>query len=146
MNFTPDSNVAIPLRQVCTDFDFKDKHKIRTLVTILESTAQILAQSGDFRSVSLPFPHSLQISERYRRQAGEDLKLWTDLRKLWRDLARTQLSFWDNDDSSDEEDGEGEEEREGADPENDALRAVCAKLAKFTRNLVAEVPANQLRA
>lgn len=73
-----------------------------------------------------------------RRQAGEDLKLWTDLRKLWRDLARTQLSFWDNDDSSDEE-------REEED-ENDLLRVVCTKLAKFTRNLVAGVPENQLRA
>ena len=72
----------------------------------------------------------------YRRQAGEDLKLWIDLRKLWRDLARTQLSFWDNDDSDDEEE----------DNENYSLRAVCAKLAKFTRNLVAGVPENQLKA
>lgn len=75
---------------------------------------------------------------KFRRQAGEDLKLWIDLRKLWRDLARTQLSFWDNDDSS------GEEAEE--DHENNALRAICTKLAKFTRNLVAGVPENQLRA
>ena len=78
------------------------------------------------------------ISQKYRRQAGEDLKLWIDLRKLWRDLARTQLSFWDNDDDEEEE----EEEDHG----NDALRAICTKLAQFTRNLVAGVPENQLRA
>jgi ataxin-10 len=78
-------------------------------------------------------------SQSYRRQAGEDPKLWTDLRKLWRDLARTQLSFWDNDDDS------GDEEEE-EDNENNSLRAACTKLAKFTRNLVAGVPENQLRA
>lgn len=78
---------------------------------------------------------------KYRHQAGEDLKLWTDLRKLWRDLSRTQLSFWDVDDSSDEE-----EEGEGEGDENDTLRAICTSLAKFTRNLVAGVPGNQFRA
>jgi ataxin-10 len=86
--------------------------------------------------LSLFFIH--RFHKTYRRQVGEDPKLWIDLRKLWRDLARTQLSFWDNDDSSDEEQEE--------DNENDSLRAFCTKLAKFTRNLVAGVPENQLRA
>jgi len=78
-----------------------------------------------------------------RTQAGDDLKLWADLRKLWRDLSRMQLSFWDNDDSEDEDDG-GQTSR-GNDQEG-SLRAVCMSLAKFTRNLVAGVPGNQLRA
>jgi ataxin-10 len=74
-----------------------------------------------------------------RIEAGVNPQLWSDLRKLWRDLTRTQFSFWENDDSEDEdeisEDGQG-----------DFLRAMCTSLAKFTRNLVAEVPGNQSRA
>lgn len=120
-DFTQGSTAVVLLRQACTDFDFKDKRKIRALITILESTTQVLAQS-----------------ELFRCQAGEDQNLWIDLRRLWRDLARTQLSFWDNNDSDDEE--------EDGDEENDALRAVCTNLAKFTRNLVAGVPANQTKA
>lgn len=90
--------------------------------------------SGAYLSLVL----HIRISHSDRRQAGEDPKLWIDLRKLWRDLARTQLSFWDNDDSGDEEQEE--------DNENYSLRAACTKLAKFTRNLVAGVPENQLKA
>ena len=75
-----------------------------------------------------------------RTDAGADPRLWADLRKLWRDLTRMQLSFWDNDDSDDEDDegsGSGHE---------DSLRAISTSLAKFTRNLVAGVPENQSRA
>ncbi|KAF9563954.1 hypothetical protein CPC08DRAFT_299078 [Agrocybe pediades] len=54
-----------------------------------------------------------------------------------------QLSFWDNDDS-DEEDEQGNSSRENEQEGN--LRAVCMGLAKFTRNLVAGVPGNQARA
>ena len=137
MNPTQGSTAVTLFRQACTDFDFKDKHKIRTLTSVLESTAQVVAQSEPIRCISFLVLHTY-LSQIYRRQAGEDLKLWIDMRKLWRDLARTQLSFWDNDDSSDEEEEENNE--------NDSLRAVCTKLAKFTRNLVAGVPENQLRA
>ena len=93
-----------------------------------------MSSSGAYLSLVL---HTWS-SQSYRRQAGEDQKLWIDLRKLWRDLARTQLSFWDNDDSGDEEQEE--------DNENNSLRAACTKLAKFTRNLVAGVPENQSKA
>jgi len=55
------------------------------------------------------------------------------LRKLWRDLARTQLTFWDVDD----------EENEGSSNKERDLRTVCGSLAKFTRNMVAGVPGNQ---
>ncbi|KAF8159622.1 spinocerebellar ataxia type 10 protein domain-containing protein [Crassisporium funariophilum] len=122
MDFTQGSAVAAIFRQACTDFDFKERRKIRSLTAVLETTAQALAQS-----------------DTVRQQAGQDLKLWTDLRKLWRDLARTQLSFWDNDDSGDDDDDDDGHA-------NDKLRGVCTSLAKFTRNLVAGVPGNQLRA
>lgn len=77
----------------------------------------------------------------HRQDAGADLKLWLDLRKLWRDLTRAQFSFWDNDDSDDDAAGGS-----GSGGAPRGLRELCAMLAKFTRNLVAGVPANQLRA
>ncbi|KAF8967697.1 spinocerebellar ataxia type 10 protein domain-containing protein [Flammula alnicola] len=123
MDYTQGSAVAAQFRQACTDFDIKDKRRIRSIIGTLDLTAQYLARSDIIRI-----------------EAGADLKLWTDLRKLWRDLTRTQLSFWENDDS-DEEDEENEEIDSGG-----GLRAMCTCLAKFTRNLVAGVPGNQLRA
>ena len=136
MDFTQGSNIVILLRQACTDLDFKDKNKTTALIKTLESTAQVLSQSELSRCVITAHCSALP-SQINRHQAGEDLKLWVYLRKLWRDLARTQLSFWDNDDSSDDEGG--------GDNEN-TLRTVCTHLARFTRNLVAGVPENQLRA
>ncbi|PPQ90769.1 hypothetical protein CVT25_010158 [Psilocybe cyanescens] len=123
MDYAQGSAVAVQFRQACADCNFKDKRRVRSLIGVLDSTAQALAQSDVVRS-----------------QAGADLKLWTDLRKLWRDLTRMQLSFWDNDDSDDET-GESESTSQEA-----SLRQVCMSLAKFTRNLVAGVPANQSRA
>ncbi|KAG6910234.1 hypothetical protein DXG01_012369 [Tephrocybe rancida] len=67
---------------------------------------------------------------------GADASLWGDLRKLWKDLTRAQLTFWDVDD----------DETEGASNREKDLRTVCGSLAKFTRNLVAGVPENQVRA
>jgi ataxin-10 len=65
---------------------------------------------------------------------GEDSTLWVDLRRLWRDLARTQLTFWDGDDDD-----------TSLNHEKD-MRVLCGSLAKFTRNLVAGVPQNQAKA
>jgi ataxin-10 len=59
------------------------------------------------------------------------------LRKLWRDLVRDQLTFWDGDD---EDSGDIEESKQLN------LKMMCAALARFTRNLVAGVPVNQQRA
>lgn len=73
---------------------------------------------------------------RQRGYLGANLSLWSDLRKLWRDLARAQLTFWDGDD----------EDEEGNTNKEDDLRKVCGSLAKVTRNLVAGVPENQARA
>lgn len=58
MNVTQGSTAAALLRQACTDFDFKDKHKTRTLITVLESTAQVVAQSDLFRYISFIILHS----------------------------------------------------------------------------------------
>ena len=43
-----------------------------------------------------------------RKVTGADQALWTDLRKLWKDLARSKLTFWDNDD---DEEADGNLER-----------------------------------
>ncbi|KAJ3517733.1 hypothetical protein NLJ89_g323 [Agrocybe chaxingu] len=123
MNHTQGAIVAVQFRQACAEFTFRDRRRIRSLTVVLELTAQSLVQS-----------------ESIRAQAGADLKLWPDLRKLWRDLARTQLSFWDTYDSGDEDEDHDENEQDRG------LCELCMNLAKFTRNLVAGVPANQLRA
>ncbi|KAG6817541.1 hypothetical protein H0H87_007509 [Tephrocybe sp. NHM501043] len=106
-------------KQACAEFDIAVRASIVQLVTTLEQIAQVLAQDEESR-ISL----------------GADASLWTDLRKLWRDLTRAQLTFWDVDD----------DEAEGASNKENDLRTVCGSLAKFTRNIVAGVPENQVRA
>ncbi|KAH9479488.1 Copper transport protein 86 [Psilocybe cubensis] len=123
MDYAQGAVVAAQFRKACADCNFKDRRRVQNLVAVLDSASQALAQSDTVRS-----------------QAGADLKLWADLRKLWRDLTRMQLSFWDNDDSDDES------EANRVTSQEDSLRQVCMSLAKFTRNLVAGVPANQSRA
>ncbi|KAF5316523.1 hypothetical protein D9619_006383 [Psilocybe cf. subviscida] len=128
MEYTPGSVVASQFRQACIDFDIKNQRKVADLTRTLDATAQALVPSIAIRT-----------------EAGQILKLWPDLRKLWRDLARKQLSFWDNEDS-DEEEQDTNEYAVKEEKETDVLRAMCGALAKFTRNLVAGVPNNQLRA
>lgn len=75
----------------------------------------------------------------YRRNVvGADEALWSDLRKVWKDLARSNLTFWDNDDE--------EEAETSLDQESRYVRSLSQAVAKFTRNLVAGVPENQVRA
>jgi len=114
------SDLVAQWKQACTAFDISIGSSIASLVNALETIAKALAQDDQLR-VHIGFVPSL----------------WIDLRKLWRDLTRTQLTFWDGDDSE----GEGGEESKNKD-----LRMMCASLAKFTRNLVAGVPHNQTRA
>lgn len=76
-----------------------------------------------------------------RKLAGSDHALWPELRRLWKDLARFQLTFWDN-----EEDEDNEDATITLNSESRAVRSLCMGLAKFTRNLVAGVPENQVRA
>ena len=74
----------------------------------------------------------------FRKLTGADQVLWADLRRLWKDLARSKSTFWDNDD---------DEEADGSlDTLSRYVRALCQAVAKLTRNLVAGVPENQVRA
>ncbi|KAF9258921.1 hypothetical protein L218DRAFT_876002 [Marasmius fiardii PR-910] len=80
------------------------------------------------------------------RVGSEDLSLWGDLRKLWRNLTRAQLTFWDG---SDDEDSEVEAQDDALTTtakQNHSLCGLCTSLARFTRNIVAGVPANQNKA
>ncbi|KAH0582940.1 Ataxin-10 [Termitomyces sp. J132] len=106
-------------KSACTKFDITSSPSVIQLVTNLEHIAQALAQDEEAR-VTL----------------GADASLWSDLGKLWRDLTRAQLTFWDVDD----------EETDLTSNKDEDLRTVCGSLAKFTRNLVAGVPENQARA
>jgi ataxin-10 len=118
------------------------------MVTVLEFCSQSFAQS----------PKS-------RIEAGTDPLLWTDLRKLWRDLSRTfSSSFWDADDEDDSSEEDAEQNKNEGGPSNlvakqkrqkrksdeqaqdIALKVLCASVAKFTRNLVAGVRDNQVKA
>lgn len=82
---------------------------------------------------------------------SQDLSLWDDLRKLWRDLVRAQLTFWDG---YDDEDSEAETQDNSptiattkkTKNQNHTLCQLCTSLARFTRNIVAGVPANQNKA
>ncbi|TFK74928.1 hypothetical protein BDN72DRAFT_832639 [Pluteus cervinus] len=78
-------------------------------------------------------------SKSARIQLGSHDFVWPEIRKLWKDVARIQLTFWDADDS---DGGESEGER----LKQQGLQLHCSTLAKFTRNLVAGVPDNQDRA
>jgi ataxin-10 len=74
----------------------------------------------------------------FRKLIGADQTLWADLRRLWKDLARSKSTFWDNDD---------DEEADGSlDTQSRYARALSQAVSKFTRNLVAGVPENQARA
>ncbi|KAG6891267.1 hypothetical protein C0995_008519 [Termitomyces sp. Mi166 len=106
-------------RSACAKFEITSRASTVQLVTTLEHITQALAQDEEARAA-----------------LGTHASLWTDLRKLWRDLTRAQLTFWDVDD---------EETNQLSNKDQD-LRTVCGSLAKFTRNLVAGVPENQVRA
>lgn len=52
MDFPQGSVVAAQFRQACTDFSFKDRRRVQSLIAVLDSTAQDLAQSDAVRSVA----------------------------------------------------------------------------------------------
>lgn len=83
-------------------------------------------------------PESDTKQRKCRITLGSDVAVWPSLRKLWRDLARAHSTFWDADDSEDDDDGKT--------PKQQALTSLCITVAKFTRNLVAGAPDNQSRA
>ncbi|KAJ6504882.1 spinocerebellar ataxia type 10 protein domain-containing protein [Mycena vitilis] len=117
------SDLISPFTLACATFDIASNASVTSVATILEPITAQLAQSKS-----------------QRERLGEIDELWTDLRKLWRDLSRAQLTFWDNDDSDDETDDAAETEKQHG------LRTLSANLARFTRNLVAGVPRNQKKA
>jgi ataxin-10 len=80
----------------------------------------------------------MALTDQCRQRVGaSNPTIWPNLRRLWRDLAHAQLTYWDTNDSEGEQAGDGDTNKERA------LRAICASLAKFTRNLVADVQENQ---
>ncbi|KAJ7224451.1 spinocerebellar ataxia type 10 protein domain-containing protein [Mycena pura] len=112
-----------PLSLACAIFDVNSHTSVTALAATLEPITAQLAQS-----------------KAQRERLGENDALWTDLRKLWRDLSRAQMTFWDNDDSEDEADGAAEHQKQ------QGLSTLAASLARYTRNLVADVPRNQIKA
>ncbi|KAJ6496780.1 spinocerebellar ataxia type 10 protein domain-containing protein [Mycena vulgaris] len=117
------SEFITPFSLACATFDVNSHASVSSVATVLEPITAKLAQSKG-----------------QRERLGENDALWTDLRKLWRDLSRAQLTFWDNGDSDEENDGEVEDKKQGG------FRILSASLARFTRNLVAGVPHNQMKA
>jgi len=49
MEYTQGAVVTAQFRKACSNFDIKDKIKLRSLLVILEYAAQTLAQSDDAR-------------------------------------------------------------------------------------------------
>ncbi|KAJ7746864.1 spinocerebellar ataxia type 10 protein domain-containing protein [Mycena maculata] len=119
------SGFISPFTDACATFDINSHNSVTSVAAVLEPITAKLAQSRDGSP---------------RERLGENDALWTDLRKLWRDLSRAQLTFWENDDSEDESDGAAEKQKQSG------LRTLSGSLARFTRNLVAGVPRNQMKA
>ncbi|KAJ7880331.1 spinocerebellar ataxia type 10 protein domain-containing protein [Mycena olivaceomarginata] len=117
------SDITAPFTLACATFDITSHESVASVTAILEPITANLAQS-----------------KAQRERLGENDELWADLRKLWRDLSRAQLTFWDNEDSDDETDSPAEKTRQ------QGLRNLCANVARFTRNIVAGVPRNQKKA
>ncbi|KAF8661318.1 hypothetical protein AX16_001415 [Volvariella volvacea WC 439] len=113
---TPSALLA-KFRRACAGFDVKSSSSGHV---ILENLASELARN-----------------QAYRVLLGEQSGLWVDLRRLWRDLARAQLTFWDAADSDDDHAREEEENKQIN------LRNWLVSVAKFTRNLVAGTSSNQ---
>ncbi|EAU90585.2 hypothetical protein CC1G_00969 [Coprinopsis cinerea okayama7 len=127
-------SIAGQVRRACLGFDVKDKARVRSLASALDSSAQELTQGESVRWGHFYAGPPTWIQE--------DQALWSDLRRVWRELAHSQLTFWDNDDSEAEE---ASSNTSGSN-DNNHLRYLCASLAKFTRNVVVGVPENQSRA
>jgi ataxin-10 len=138
--------ISSQVRRACLGFDVKDRAKVNSLASVLNSAAQELTKGEHVRYENIATSSSSH-RPRFadipidRRTTGQDQALWVDLRRIWRDIARTQLTFWDNDD-----DDSDEEEDYGGSSENNHLRNLCQAIGKFTRNIVAGVPDNQARA
>ncbi|KAL0580613.1 hypothetical protein V5O48_001438 [Marasmius crinis-equi] len=122
-----ESSLVGQLKNACARFDINAVSSRSLLIQTLDGIAAQLAQNEKTRV----------------RIGSEDPSLWDDIRKLWRSVVRAQLTFWDGDDDDDDDTGTGQD---GARKQTDhTLCHLCISLARFTRNLVAGVPANQNR-
>jgi len=130
MDLTPGAALVTDFTHACNTFayDFHNIAKITTFADTLNFAAQGLAQSQVIRSVQYRpcLPTSVQLV--CREQAGQINEIWPALQRLWRELARALLSV-SNDDNTES-----------------ALGVLIGSVAKFSRNLVAGVPSNQLKA
>ncbi|KAF5355327.1 hypothetical protein D9758_006039 [Tetrapyrgos nigripes] len=113
-------------RDLCLSFDVNSPKKRTNLAGVLDAIAIELASSEEAR----------------KHIGSDDTGLWTNISKLWRSLARAQLTFWDGDSDGDDEDRQdGSTSAQGC-----SFSQFCVSLSRFIRNLVAAVPANQNKA
>lgn len=108
-------------KQAAAVFDARDDASLAAFAKVADEVAAALASDSDLRFYF-----------------GDDPSIWPALRKLWRDLSRAQLTFWDTSEDDEEARDDGEQQR--------AMKVACVSLARFTRNLVAAVPYNQEQA
>ncbi|KAK6992602.1 Ataxin-10-like protein [Favolaschia claudopus] len=114
-----------PFTDACTRFDIASQKSVVSVAAILEPITAKLAES-----------------KTQRERLSDNEALWAGLRRVWRDLSRAQLTFWDNDDSDDDETDDSYTEK----LRQQGLRNLCVNVARFTRNIVAGVPQNQSQA
>jgi len=142
---TPTNTTSGILKQHCAQFDITDKRKVQQLSAVLDSCAQHFAQIPSARHVFASLRQEFVVTDWWKRQeAGTDPKLWIGLRQLWRELVHSQLSHSSGNDD-DISRGEPHIQNRNEEEYTSALRSFCIALAKFTRNIVAGVPENQLR-
>ncbi|KAF8889372.1 hypothetical protein BD779DRAFT_1662135 [Infundibulicybe gibba] len=122
---TDPERLVARITDACTSVEIGANSDVSPLQDILESVADILARDEELRVKLGLYP-----------------SMWFNIRKLWRDLARAQLTFWDADDSDGEERGSAE----GGVNKQQTLRMMCIALSKFTRNITANVAENQVKA
>ncbi|KAK0202822.1 hypothetical protein DFS33DRAFT_1385184 [Desarmillaria ectypa] len=105
----------------CSAFDINASEAVDSVSAVLDNIAVDLAKSRDLRI-----------------HVGTDKPaFWSCFHKLWRDLVRAQLTFWDGDD---------DDQASTETLKHQNLRKFCLSLARLTRNLVAEVSENQTHA
>ncbi|KAK2463664.1 hypothetical protein APHAL10511_004415 [Amanita phalloides] len=103
-----------PIAPVMRLYDINSRATTISLANVLDATSGKLARS-----------------KQTREELGADPSIWFDLRRIWTDLARAQLTFWDDSEGDDQTDRQSH------------LKNICLSVARFTRNLVAGVPHNQ---
>ncbi|KAG7093765.1 hypothetical protein E1B28_007413 [Marasmius oreades] len=119
-----DASIVAQLRNTLLSFDINVVDSRSSLIRVLDVASTELARNEKTR----------------QRMGSEDVSLWGDVRKLWKNLVRAQLTFWDGDDDSETEDDTP------AETKDHSLCRLCISLARFTRNIVAGVPVNQNKA